>query len=74
MSRYVWRVVVDGLPVRHFQSKRAALHRASEISLRSGMQGSLVTVEQSIPFGFIRDDGSVTVSAAFRRGRSVRWW
>ena len=46
------RVLFDGEPTKHFQSRRAAEHRAREISRRRGLQDARITVERSAPVDF----------------------
>jgi len=66
--RYLYRVVVAGTPVRHYQSLAAAQYRACEWSDREGYQGQVIRVERSEPIEF---DGA-QIGMGYRYGEATR--
>jgi hypothetical protein len=68
VNRYIWRVMVDDSPVRHYHTLRAATHRACEWSTRAGYEGADIRVERSEPVKFEDERGGVAVYGVFRNG------
>jgi len=66
MARHVWRVLIDGKPVRHYQTWKAAFNRAERLS--DANREAEVTVERSKPVAFEAPDGSVAVCGYWRDG------
>lgn len=51
-KRHVYRVAVNGKPVHHYQTLRAAQHRAVAISSRTEYTDATVSIERSLPVTF----------------------
>mgnify|MGYP001547028400 CR=1 FL=1 len=67
-TRYVWRVVIDGNPVNHYQTRRAAEYRAAYWS--NVYEGMIVRVERSLPVEFEPDAG-IHVHGVWRNGKRI---